>query len=114
MREYRRANPDKRIVLDTFSSHHAVVVGRYAAGNGIPAVHLSSHSPDRSPIEQIWRAIKREVSATFVTGYEYMIATIARVCKKLAAKRANWEKWVKTFLSPMYAAKMVSHKRESV
>jgi len=71
-------------------------------------VHLSSHSPDRSPVEQIWRAIKREVSATFVTGYEHVIATIARVFKKLAAKRANWEKWVKIFLSPMYAAKMVS------
>ncbi|WP_365995593.1 transposase [Methanoculleus sp. 10] len=59
LREYRRANPDKRLVLDTFSSHHAIVVGQYAAGNGIRLVHLPPYSPDRSPIEQVWRAIKR-------------------------------------------------------
>jgi hypothetical protein len=41
LREYRRANPNKRLVLDTFSSHHAIVVGQYAAGNGIRLV-LSS------------------------------------------------------------------------
>ncbi|WP_394804651.1 transposase [Methanoculleus nereidis] len=59
LREYRRANPNKRLVLDTFSSHHAIVVGQYAAGNGIRLVHLPPYSPDRSPIEQVWRAIKR-------------------------------------------------------
>ena len=109
LREYRRANPDKRLVLDTFSSHHAIVVGQYAAGNGIRLVHLPPYSPDRSPIEQVWRAIKRgKISATSVTGYEHVIATIARAFEKLAAERTYREKWVKTFLSPIYAAKMVS------
>ncbi|CVK33997.1 protein of unknown function [Methanoculleus bourgensis] len=48
-----------------------------------------------------------KISATSVTGYEHVVATIAWAFEKLAAKRTYWEKRVKTFLSPMYAAKMV-------
>jgi hypothetical protein len=48
-----------------------------------------------------------EVSATSVTGYEHVIATIARAFEKLAAERTYREKWMKIFLSPIYAAKMV-------
>jgi putative transposase len=110
LKEYRRANPNKRlvIVLDNFSSHHAVLVRQYAAGNNIHLVYLPPYSPDLNPIEQIWRAIKREVSATFVRDYEHMAATIARAFEKLAMKRSYWEKWVKTFLSPRYASKLLS------
>lgn len=110
LKEYRRANPNKRlvIVLDNFSSHHAVLVRQYAAGNNIHLVYLPPYSPDLNPIEQIWRAIKREVSATFVRDYEHMAATIARAFEKLAVKRSYWEKWVKTFLSPRYASKLLS------
>ena len=93
LREYRRANPNKRlvIVLDNFSSHHAIVVRQYATGNNIHLIHLPPYSPDLNLIEQVWQAIKREVSVTFVTGYEHMIATIARAFEKLAAKRTYWE-----------------------
>ncbi|WP_394342490.1 transposase [Methanoculleus taiwanensis] len=66
------------------------------------------YSPDLNPIEQVWRAIKREVSAMFVRGYEHMIATIARAFEQLAEKKAYWEKLVKMFLSPKYASKMLS------
>jgi hypothetical protein len=37
-----------------------------------------------------------------------MAATIARAFEKLAMKRSYWEKWVKTFLSPRYASKLLS------
>ncbi len=66
------------------------------------------YSPDLNPIEQIWRAIKREVSATFVRDYEHLTTTIARAFEKLAAKRTYWEKWAETFLSPKYASKRLS------
>ena len=62
LKDYRRANPNKWlvIVIDNFSSHHVIVVRQPAAGNNIRPVHLPSYSPDRIPIEQAWRAIKRE------------------------------------------------------
>lgn len=71
-------------------------------------MHLPPYSPDRSIIEQVRRAIKREVSATFIMDYDHMIATIVRIFEKLAAKKTYWEKWVKTFLSPKYASKMLN------
>ncbi|KUK98880.1 MAG: hypothetical protein XE11_2838 [Methanomicrobiales archaeon 53_19] len=42
LREYKRANPNKRlaIVLDNFSSHHAILVRKYAAGNNIRLAYL--------------------------------------------------------------------------
>ena len=68
LRELKRANPNKRLVLvlDNFSSHHAIRVRQYAAGNNIRLAYLPPYSPDLNPIEQIWRAIKREVAATFI------------------------------------------------
>jgi transposase len=109
LREYKRANPNKRlvIVLDNFSSHHAILVRKYAAGNNIRLAYLPPYSPDLNPIEQIWRAIKREVSATFIRDYEHLTATIIAAFERLAGKRTYWEKWVVKFLSPEYASKML-------
>jgi len=109
-REYKRANPNKRlvIVLDNFSSYHAIVVRQYAAGNNIHLAYLPPYSPDFNPIEQIWRANKREVSATFVRGYEHLTPTIATAFERLVMKRTYWKKWVVKFLSPKYASRMLS------
>jgi len=109
LKEFRRANPNKRlvIVLDNFSSHHAILVREYAAENGIRFAYLPPYSPDLNPIEQVWRAIKREVAATFIAGREHLMATITEAFKKLVAKRSYWEKWVVKFLSPKYASKLL-------
>lgn len=109
LKEFRRANPNKRlvIVLDNFSSHHAMLVREYAAENGIRFAYLPPYSPDLNPIEQVWRTIKREVAATFIAGREHLMATITEAFKKLVAKRSYWEKWVVKFLSSKYASKLL-------
>ena len=71
-------------------------------------MYLPPYSPDLNPIEQIWRAIKREVAATFIMNYEHLTTVIARAFEILTAKRSYWEKWVIKFLSPKYASKMLS------
>lgn len=109
LREFRRANPKKRliIVLDNFSAHRAILVREFVAKNGSHLVYLPPYSPDLNPIEQVWRAIKREVAATFITGYEHLTATIGEAFEKLVVKRSYWEKWMKTFLSPKYASRLL-------
>lgn len=92
--EFKQANPGKRliVVLDNFSSHHAMLAKDYAASNDLQLVHLPPYSPDLNPIDLVWRAIKRESTVTFITGYEHLTATIAGAFRKLAAKRSYWEK----------------------
>ena len=81
---------------------------RNAAKNNIQLVYLPPYPPNLNPIEQIWRAIKREVATTFIMNYEHLTTVIARAFEKLAAERSYREKWVKTFLSLKYASKMLS------
>ena len=109
LKEFKRANPNKRliIVLDNFSSHHAILVRNYAAENNIRFAYLPPYSPDLNPIEQVWRAIKREVAATFITDLEHLMATITEAFTKLVAKRSYWKKWVLKFLSPKYSSKLL-------
>ena len=96
LKEFKRANPNKRliIVLDNFSLHHAILVREYAVENGIRFAYLPPYSPHLNPIEQVWRTIKREVTATFIIGREHLMATIIEVFRKLVAKKCYWEKGV--------------------
>ena len=112
LKEFKGANRNKRliVILDNFGSHHAGMVREYAHRSTIQLVHLPPYAPDLNPIEQVWRAIKREVSKTFITNYEHRTATIARAFENLATKRSYVEKWVNMFLSPKYASRMLSEK----
>ena len=81
---------------------------RNAANNNIQLVYLPPYSPDLNPIEQMWRAIKRVVAATFIMKYVHLTNIIARAFELLTAKRSYWAKWDLKCLSRKYASKMLS------
>lgn len=87
------------------SSHRAILIRKYAAENNIRFAYFPPYPPDLNPIEQVWRAIKREVAATFITDLEHLMATITEAFTKLVAKRSYWKKWVLKFLSSKYSSK---------
>ena len=70
-------------------------------------VHPVLYPPDQNLIEQVWWAIRREISATLVANYEHLTTAIIGIFEKLATKKGYWDKWVLQSLSPRYASKLL-------
>jgi transposase len=103
------ANPGKRIivVLDNFSSHRSKMVKEFAERNNISLVFLPPYSPDLNPIEQVWRAIKREISKTFIQDYDHLVSIITEEFFDRIMKVSFISRWAKKFLSAYYCSKML-------
>jgi len=109
IKQFREANPDKRLVLvlDNFSSHRSYMVRDYARANNISLVFLPPYSPDLNPIEQIWRAIKREISKVFVQDLSHLMAIIEEEFFDRVLRKSYFFGWAKKFLSRDYYFKML-------
>jgi putative transposase len=103
------AKINKRIILilDNFSSHRSKLVIEFAEVHNIILVFLPSYSPDLNPIEQIWRAIKREISKIFVQDLSHLIAIIVEEFYDQIMRKSYISGWAKKFLSPRYYFKML-------
>ncbi|WP_211263755.1 transposase, partial [Methanobrevibacter cuticularis] len=67
------------IVLDNYPVHHAKILKKTCKYLNITLIHLPPYSPKLSPIEQVWRTIKKELSTEFIESEEFLIE--------------NFEKW---------------------
>lgn len=108
LEQFMNANPGKRliIILDNFSSHRAKLVQEFALLNKIYLVFLPPYSPDLNPIEQIWRAIKREISEIFIQDFSHLTSVISEAFFDLVTKNSYYEGLVKKYLSKNYSSKM--------
>ena len=76
--EVREVNPVGVIlvVLDNFPSHRAAETRIRAEELGMRLAYLPPYSPDLSPIEQIWRGVKRAVSVAFFGARDGFLSVI--------------------------------------
>ena len=86
------------IVLDNYSSHHAVKVKEQAQELGIYLVHLPPYSPDLNPSEYIWKSIKRILSRRLVHTVDEMKEKIAAGWKTLSGSLSFAKHWISRFL----------------
>jgi len=109
LREFKEANPSKRIViiLDNFSSHRSKMVQEYARQNNIHLVFLPPYSPDLNPIEQIWRAIRRFISTIFIKDLSHLKSIICEEFFDKIMRDSYIKGWAKKFLSADYYFKML-------
>jgi putative transposase len=107
--EFIDANPNKRIILilDNFSSHRSKLVREFANDHNIILVFLPPYSPDLNPIEQVWRAIKREISKIFVQDLPHLIEIIEEEFYDRVMRKTYILGWAKKFLSSEYYFKML-------
>lgn len=95
----REKNPHKKIliVLDNYKPHLTEKVREKASELGIIMVYLPPYSPDLNPIEQIWRALKRQISLTFNLTREELKKTIKETYLVLSAKTSFADNWNETY-----------------
>jgi transposase len=100
LEEVKTNNPDEKIllVLDNFSSHKAQATRDKAEELSISLTYLPPYSPDLSPIEQIWRGVKRGISATFFRSRDEFLAIIANSYNQLSTQLSFAKGWLMKFL----------------
>lgn len=104
LEEIRGRNPEGRIViiLDNFPSHKAKKTTEKAQQLDIQLVFLPPYSPDLNPIEQIWKDVKREVSAAFFRTEQGFLNVIKEAYQRLSGKVSYARGWVSKFLPGKY------------
>ncbi|MDR2830913.1 MAG: transposase [Methanobrevibacter sp.] len=61
-------------------------------------VYLPPYSPKFNTIEQVWRTIKKELSAEFIVNEEFLIENFERLFYENVDKKSFTEKWIDKFL----------------
>lgn len=64
------------IVLDNYTTHHAVIVKKVAEILNINLIYLLKYSPDLNPIEDVWRAIKDYISRKYLKNVKHLKKTL--------------------------------------
>jgi len=102
--EIRKENPEGAIaiILDNFPSHKAKDVKERSEELGIDLVFLPPYSPDLSPIEQIWKDVKRKVSAAFFRTKEGFLNVIEEAYHQSSGKLSYARGWISKFLPWKY------------
>ena len=95
------SKPEKTIViiLDNFRSHWAKKRRRKGRKLKIILLFLPPYSPDLSPIEQIWRVIKRVLSPLFIKTLDELKEVISKSSYEPTQRISFAEEWIKRFLN---------------
>ncbi|MDR3063773.1 MAG: transposase [Methanobrevibacter sp.] len=86
------------IILDNYPVHHAITLKETCKYLNITLIHLPKYSPKLNPIEQVWRTIKKELSAEFIVDEEFLIENFERLFYENVDKKSFTEKWVDKFI----------------
>jgi len=102
--DIREENPEGviAIILDNFPSHKAKDVKNRSEELDIDLVFLPPYSPDLNPIEQIWKDVKREVSAALFRTKEGFLNVIKEAYHQSSGKLRYARGWVSKFLPWKY------------
>lgn len=97
----RECNPGKRIllVLDNFSAHTCEHTRKRATQLGIDLVFLPVASPHLNPIEQVWKALKWEISPMTVDSTAAFRALVSETFHHLTTRISYAARWVQRFLN---------------
>jgi len=86
------------VVLDNYPVHHANRLKEACKYLNIILIHLPPYSPKLSPIEQVWRTIKKELSSEFIINENFLIDNFEKLFYKNVDKKSFTNKWVDNFI----------------
>lgn len=85
------------IVLDNAKIHKAKMVLKAAERLNINLIFLSPYSPDLSPIEDIWRVIKKIIYKTFYKSVKELIKLFKDIYYEIIDSKTFYENWLDKF-----------------
>lgn len=92
----REANPYRRIlvILDNYKPHKTDEAQEKVEALGIILIYLPVYSPHLNPIEQIWRALKHQLSLLFRLTTEELENAIREIYRVLSTRKSFGENWI--------------------
>ena len=86
------------IVLDNAKIHHAKMVLNATEILNINLIFLNPYSPDLSPIEDVWRVIKKTVHKTLYNTKQELIRLFKDKYYEIVDSKSFYENWLDQFL----------------
>ncbi len=96
-----RHNPKHRIILilDNFKTRHAKIVLKKARKLGIRLVFLPPYSPDLTPIEFIWKSIRRIIPEEVINSGKDLRRAIRKGFYELSSSGTFARYWREKFIT---------------
>ena len=85
------------IVLDNAKIHHAKMVLNATEILNINLIFLSPYSPDLSPIEDVWRVIKKTIYKTLYNTKQELIRLFKNKYYEIIDSKSFYENWLEQF-----------------
>ena len=85
------------IVLDNARIHRAKMVLKAAEILNINLIFLSPYSPDLSPIEDVWRVIKKTINKTLYNNKKELIQLFETKYYEIIDSKSFYENWLDKF-----------------
>jgi transposase len=86
------------VILDNYPVHHGKTLENACKHLNIILIHLPPYSPKLSPIEQVWRTIKKELSSEFIVSEKFLIENFEKLFYENVDKKSFTEKWIDKFI----------------
>jgi len=85
-------------ILDNAKIHKAQIITDYCSQNRIVLVYLPPYSPQLSPIEDLWRLLKKELANRVLKTLQYLYESTEKILKSFGNLKSLCSNWVKVFL----------------
>jgi transposase len=86
------------IVLDNYTVHHAELIKNIVKILNINLIYLPKSSPELNPIEDVWRAIKKIVSKTFIKSAKHLESLYTTLFLEKISSPTFYEEWINEFI----------------
>jgi transposase len=98
LESYLKEEKTMVVVLDNYTTHHALLLKQACKYLNITLVHLPPYSPKLNPIEQVWRTIKGELSSEFIIDEEFLIKNFEKIFYENVDKKSFTKNWIKEYI----------------
>jgi len=89
------------IILDNYSTHHAILIENISEILNINLIFLPKASPDLNPIEDVWIQTKDEIFNDFIEDAKDLETKFEKIYFEEVKKESYYKNWTEEYLPKM-------------